>query len=72
MLLYSNRDLTVIFVVKSLQLQNNPIFYYSICSKIIKWTMLLYSNRDLTVIFVVKSLQLQNNPIFTTVFAVKS
>ncbi len=27
MLLYSNRDLTVIFVVKSLQLQNtNPIF----------------------------------------------
>ncbi len=26
MLLYSNRDLTVIFVVKSLLLQNNPIF----------------------------------------------
>ncbi len=26
MLLYSNCDLTVIFVVKSLQLQNNPIF----------------------------------------------
>ncbi len=26
MLLYSNCDLTVIFVVKSLQLQNNPNF----------------------------------------------
>ncbi len=30
MLLYSNRDLTVIFVVKSLQLQNKPPIFTTV------------------------------------------